>query len=220
MLEVNTLSKSYLEKNKSASPVVRVREFSMKSGEKIALQGESGSGKTTFLHLIAGILSPDSGKILLNGVNISELPESQRDQLRARSIGYVFQSFNLLQGFSALENLLLAMSFGGRADEQWASHLLEKVGLKEQIHHSPGQLSIGQQQRVALARALVNRPCLLLADEPTGNLDRKNASKSLEIMNDLCEEANAGLLIVSHDEKVISQFEKKVQWSELNHHGY
>lgn len=216
MLEVKNLSKSFTGIKETVTPVVRVNEFLMKQGEMIALRGESGSGKTTFLHLLAGILSPDEGKIFLDNVELTSLCEAKRDQLRASSIGYVFQTFNLLRGFTALENVLLPMFFNGKTDKQWASHLLTKVGLKEKFHHLPGQLSIGQQQRVALARALVNQPSLLLADEPTGNLDRKNASNALEIMDDLCRETNAGLLIVSHDENVISHFEKIVQWSELN----
>ncbi|MBP52148.1 MAG: ABC transporter ATP-binding protein [Opitutae bacterium] len=216
MLEVKNLSKSFAGIKETVTPVVRVNEFLMKQGEMVALRGESGSGKTTFLHLLAGILSPDEGKIFLDNVELTSLCETKRDQLRASSIGYVFQTFNLLRGFTALENVLLPMSFAGKTDKQWASHLLMKVGLEEKFHHLPGQLSIGQQQRVALARALVNQPSLLLADEPTGNLDRKNASNALEIMDDLCRETNAGLLIVSHDENVISHFEKIVQWSELN----
>ena len=135
------------------------------------MKGESGSGKTTFLHLLAGILKPDEGSIVLDGKEVSGMSEGARDRLRAESIGYVFQSFNLLQGFTCLENVLLATSFAGKVKKAWAKDLLDRVGLSPRADYYPRQLSIGQQQRVALARALANQPKLVLADAPTGNLD-------------------------------------------------
>src|SRR5207237_8654135 len=130
-------------------------------------------------NLIAGILRADAGEIQVDGEAMSLLPEPQRDRLRAAKLGYIFQTFNLLQGFTCLENVLLGMKFGPGADRKRAEELLRRVGLSERLHYYPRQLSSGQQQRVAVARALANRPTLVLADEPTGNLDRRNAVESL-----------------------------------------
>ena len=127
-----------------------------------------------------------------------------------------FQSFNLLQGFSCIENLKLAMSFCSNYDESYAEGLLEKVGLAHRLSYKPSQLSIGQQQRVALARALVNKPKLVLADEPTGNLDSKNANNAINLLCELCQETDTALLVVSHDERVVSNFERQIDWNEIN----
>jgi putative ABC transport system ATP-binding protein len=196
--------------------VVDVDNFALTSSEFCGMRGESGSGKTTFLHLLAGILSPDDGLIELEGQNTGQMNSSEKDSLRAGTIGYVFQSFNLLQGFSCLENLKLAMSFAGRSDHQYAIDLLDRVGLSKRLHYYPHQLSIGQQQRVALARALVNQPKLVLADEPTGNLDPLNACKAIELLHELCQEANSALLVVSHDDAIIQSFERQVDWGVIN----
>ncbi len=181
------------------------------------LQGESGCGKTTFLHLIAGILKPDAGTIRLAGVEMSALREPARDRLRATTIGYIFQVFNLLQGYTCLENVLLGMSFGPGTDRGFAEALLKRVGLENRLHHYPRQLSTGQQQRVAVARALANRPKLVLADEPTGNLDHKNARESLTLIREACRENGAALLLVSHDAGVLAQFENVRDFSSINY---
>jgi len=215
-LEVKHLRKSFPSPDGSESSVVDVEGFSLESGAHCAMQGESGSGKTTFLHLLAGILKPDEGSIILDGQEVSQLNESARDRLRAESVGYVFQSFNLLQGFTCLENVLLAMSFSTQAKKPWAMKLLERVGLSQRIDYYPRQLSIGQQQRVALARALANSPKLVLADEPTGNLDPKNGQKALSLLKELCRENKSALLLVSHEEKVIESFENQCKWEEIN----
>ena len=188
----------------------------LNQGFSVVVSAPTGSGKTTFLHLLAGILRPDEGSIFLGEEEISELNESARDRLRSSEIGYVFQTFNLLQGFTCLENVMLAMAFGYKADVSWAKELLEKVGLSHRLNHFPRQLSIGQQQRVALARALANRPKLVLADEPTGNLDPVNAANALTLLQELCSEVGAALLLVSHDEKVVVNFDLRIAWSELN----
>ena len=182
----------------------------------VAIHGESGGGKTTFLHLIAGILQPDSGSILFEGRELAGMPESQRDRLRATSIGYIFQTFNLLQGFTCLENVLLAMGFADGLDEGRAREMLVRVGLANRLDHYPRQLSIGQQQRVAVARALVNKPSLVLADEPTGNLDPVNKDLAVELIQGICKENGAGLLLVSHDPKVVSELPSSVSWDTMN----
>lgn len=180
------------------------------------IEGESGLGKTTFLHLIAGILKPDTGRIIIAGQAMSDLSELERDRLRATTIGYIFQTFNLLQGYTCLENVLLGMSFGPGADKAFAEMLLRRVGLGEHLKHRPRQLSIGQQQRVAVARALANKPKLVLADEPTGNLDHKNGLKSVALIREVCRENGAALLLVSHDREILSQFENTQEFGDIN----
>src|SRR5205085_8814324 len=170
----------------------------------------------TFLNLIAGILKPDTGRIQLDGVEISALSESRRDRLRAEKIGYIFQTFNLLQGYTCLENVLLGMSFGAGADRHFAEALLKRVGLSDRLKHYPRQLSTGQQQRVAVARALANKPKLVLADEPTGNLDHKRAADAIGLIREICHENGAALLLVSHDPAVLARFETVVQLAAIN----
>src|SRR5205085_1632678 len=153
--------------------------------------------KTTFLNLIAGILAADSGSVAVDGLEMTKLSEAERDAARAERIGYIFQTFNLLPGYTALENVLLGMMFGPGPDHARAQSLLERVGLKERMTYRPKQLSVGQQQRVAVARALASKPRLVLADEPTGNLDRKHAFEALDLIRAACKENGAALLLVS-----------------------
>src|SRR5690606_29353489 len=174
MLLVSDLRKSYAAPSGGSTLILDVPHFELRAGQQVALRGSSGSGKTTLLHLIAGILAADTGRIEIEGVDLTRLGESQRDRQRARKIGYIFQTFNLLQGLSVLENVLLGMAFGAGVDRSRARALLARVGLGDRLNHRPGQLSTGQQQRVAVARALANQPRLVLADEPTGNLDPAN----------------------------------------------
>ena len=215
-LSVENLHLSFRSPNGKSHSVVQVPAFSMEHNQQIAIKGPSGSGKTTFLHMLAGVLTPDSGQILIDGQSLGAMNESDRDQLRSGTIGYIFQSFNLLNGFSCMENLLLAMSLNGSSNFDRARSLLDKVGLGDRKDHLPGQLSIGQQQRVAIARALINRPKLVLADEPTGNLDPTNTDRSLELLRSLCKEWESALILVSHDPRVIGKFEHQIDWEELN----
>jgi putative ABC transport system ATP-binding protein len=186
------------------------------AGEQVALRGESGSGKTTFLNLIAGILAADGGSIRVDGRELAALGEARRDRLRAETIGYIFQTFNLLQGHTVLENVELGMAFGRGVDRARAEALLRRVGLGDKHRHYPRQLSTGQQQRVAVARALANQPKLVLADEPTGNLDRRNAREALALIREVCRESGAALLLVSHDERVLAQFEAMRDFAAMN----
>ena len=219
-LRIENLKKRYVAPDGSAVPVIDVESFDLADGEQVALVGGSGTGKTTLLHLIAGILTPDSGRIVISGVDVAQLAEAQRDVFRGHSIGYVFQTHHLLGGFTALENVLLGMSFTGRPhDPNWARHLLEEVGLSDRLNYKPEKLSVGQQQRVAVARALANRPKLVLADEPTGALDPRNAQSVLELIRKLCSEVGAGLLLVSHDPAITRQLSRAVSLSELNRAG-
>jgi ABC-type lipoprotein export system ATPase subunit len=217
MLSVSNLAKSFVTPEGASVKVVDVEEFRLGAGEQLALRGESGSGKTTFLNLVAGILAPDSGVVTIDGVEMTALREAGRDRLRAEKLGYIFQTFNLLQGFTVLENVLLGMSFGPRgADRAHAREMLGRVGLGHRLNHYPRQLSTGQQQRVAVARALVNHPRLVLADEPTGNLDRRNAQEALALIREVCREQGAALLLVSHDEDVLGRFELRRDFAEVN----
>ena len=188
----------------------------MGEGAQIALRGSSGAGKTTFLNLIAGILQADSGRIVVAGEEMTALSESGRDGLRARHIGYIFQTFNLLAGYTALENIMLGMMFGKGIDINFARHLLERVGLGDRMQYRPSQLSVGQQQRVAVARAVANRPRLVLADEPTGNLDYHHANEAVTLIREICRENNAALLIVSHDSEILGQFEEAQDFAQVN----
>ena len=216
MLQIHGLKKSFVTPEGARVEVVSVNEFALKTGEHIALRGESGSGKTTFLNLIAGILAADAGTISLAGTEMTKLSEAGRDRRRAKSIGYIFQTFNLLQGYTVMENVLLGMSFGPGADRKRATQLLTRMGLSHRLDHYPRQLSTGQQQRVAVARALANRPGLVLADEPTGNLDSKHGAEALALIREVCRENGAALLLVSHDEHVLAQFEMVRSFADLN----
>lgn len=216
LLDIKNLRKSFVSPEGERTPIIDVPQFAMKAGEQIALQGRSGSGKTTLLNLIAGILQADGGAIMLAGHEISALSESQRDRVRGENLGYIFQTFNLMQGFSALENVELAMRLGGKLDRSLAKDLLERVCLKERMHYRPAQLSVGQQQRVAVARALANKPKLVLADEPTGNLDAHHAAQAVQLIREICRENNAALLLVSHDPAIGDHFERVEQLGHLN----
>jgi len=216
LLEITQLKKSFLAPDGTTHTVIDVPRFVLEEKVQVALRGESGLGKTTFLHLIAGILKPDSGGIRLAGRDVTSLSEPQRDRLRAMTLGYIFQTFNLLPAFTCLENVLLGMSFGPGADRARAAQLLQRVGLGDRLRHYPRQLSTGQQQRVAVARALANKPRLVLADEPTGNLDHANARDALKLIRETCAETGAALLLVSHDREVLAQFETVIELSQLN----
>lgn len=216
LLSIRNLKKSYLSPEGQHVAVVDVAEFAMEAGTHAALQGGSGCGKTTFLNMIAGILAPDSGEIELDGETITGMSEAKRDRLRARQIGYIFQTFNLLQGFTALENVELGMAFAGKVRRARAKELLSTVGLGDRMGHVPGQLSVGQQQRVAVARALANQPKLILADEPTGNLDPVRARESMALIRSVCKDQGAALLVVSHDPAMIADFDQLHDLASLN----
>lgn len=216
ILEIEQLKKSYRTPGGAERLIIDVPELSLKAGEQAALEGESGTGKTTLLHLIAGILDADAGQIRVAGEDVMAMSEARRDQWRALHMGYVFQTFNLLQGYSALENVTLAMSFGRGVDRARAVALLENVGLGERLDDRPSRLSVGQQQRVAVARALANKPDLVLADEPTGNLDQKRALESLSLIREACEKNGAALLLVSHDPAILECFERRMDLRKIN----
>ena len=188
--------------------MLSIAHFEVKPAEQVALVGQSGGGKTTLLNVIAGITAADAGLVQIDGVDITRLPEVSRDRFRAERIGIVFQTFNLLPAFTALENVLLGMTFSGKVDRKHAHRLLEQVGLGQRLNHKPGQLSVGEQQRVSVARALANRPKLMLADEPTASVDLAHQETILTLLRNACSENNVSLLLVTHSEDVSSQFDR------------
>lgn len=201
LLVLKELQKSY------DSPVVN-GSMEMQRGERVALIGPSGVGKSTLLHLISGILRPDGGSVVLNGCNLNGLSEAELDQFRARNIGYIFQSFYLLDGLTALENVEAAVTFAGTGQYNRARELLCQLGLEDRLNYFPPQLSVGQRQRVAVARAVVNQPPLVLADEPTANLDRKRAAEVIALIKESCDQSDAALLVVSHSPETLTEFHR------------
>ena len=216
LLELRDVRRIFRSPDGDDQLIVDVPSFNVDAGQQVAIAGTSGSGKTTFLNIIAGLLAPTSGEVVWDGEVVSSLGEAKRDAWRARELGYVFQTFNLLGGYTALENVTLGMMFGPGPDREFASALLERLGLSDRMGHRPAQLSIGQQQRVALARALANRPRLVLADEPTGNLDPRYALEALGLLRDLCREQGAALICVSHDPRVLDDFGDALDFATLN----
>lgn len=217
MLQLRQVKKSYVEPDGGRLPILDIPLFEVHSGEQMVLVGRSGCGKTTLLHTIAGITRADAGEILLDGIDITRLSEAGVDKVRAVKIGYVFQTFNLLAGFTALENVLLGMTFGrGKKDAGRARQLLDRVGLSHRTQHRPTALSVGEQQRVAVARALANKPSLLLADEPTANIDPRNQQKIVDLIRQTCQEEGVSLVIVTHSPEVAGQFERVDRLEEIN----
>lgn len=216
-LELKNVTKSYREPGGGRLPVLNIPHFTLAAGEQVVLVGASGGGKTTLLNIIAGITSADSGEVRVDGTDLARLSEAGRDRFRAERIGYVFQTFNLLPAFTALENVLLGMSFGGRrADQARAVQLLERVGLKHRLHHKPAHMSVGEQQRTSVARALINAPRLLLADEPTANVDPANQQTVLDLLRDSCRENQVALLLVTHAAEVARQFDRVEKLADFN----
>ena len=216
LAEVAGLKKNFAAPDGTTLKVIDVGAFAVEERAQVGVRGRSGTGKTTFLHLLAGILKPDAGAVRIDGLELSGLDEAERDRYRARKVGYIFQTFNLLPAFSALENVLLGMAFGPGEERGHAEALLRRVGLGERLHYKPRQLSSGQQQRVAVARALANRPRLVLADEPTGNLDAAHAQEAIDLIRETCRENGAALLLVSHDREVLRGFDTVVEFESLN----
>ena len=181
------------------------------AGETLALTGESGSGKSTILHISAGLEVPDGGSLHLEGVEINELSEAERANLRRSEVGIVFQQFNLIPSLTVEANIGFQASLAGRRDKTFESELVEELGLSDQLKQYPESLSGGQQQRVAIARALAVRPKLLLADEPTGNLDESTASAVLTAMLDLVGRTGAALMVVTHSAALAEKMDRRVR---------
>jgi putative ABC transport system ATP-binding protein len=184
--------------------------FEVLSGEWIAIMGPSGSGKTTLINILGGLDRPTSGRAIVDGVNVGTLGERQLTRYRAEKVGFVFQHFYLVPYLSALENVMLAQYFHSIADEVEAAESLVRVGLGDRLHHLPSQLSGGEQQRVALARALINHPKLILADEPTGNLDEANEQIVLELLRELHRSGHT-ILLVTHSPEIGRMADRRIE---------
>lgn len=217
MLELKDVKKSFKQPDGGTLPILDIGELSIAAGEQAVIVGRSGCGKTTLLHIIAGISRPTEGRVKIDGWDITLMDEAERDRFRAERLGYVFQTFNLLPAFTAVENVLLGMTFGkGRSDADRARRLLERVGLGHRMTHKPPMLSVGEQQRVNVARALANRPRLLLADEPTANVDAGNQQAIIDLLREACQEEGVALALVTHAPEVARQFDRVVRLEDIN----
>ena len=210
LLELKDITKSFSGVDGDVE-VLRGVSLGLDAGQTLALTGESGSGKSTILHISAGLEVPDGGSLHLEGVEINELSEAERANLRRSEVGIVFQQFNLIPSLTVEANIGFQASLAGRRDKTFESELIEELGLADQLKKYPESLSGGQQQRVAIARALAVRPKLLLADEPTGNLDESTASAVLTAMLDLVGRTGAALMVVTHSAALAEKMDRRVR---------
>ncbi len=202
ILEVTNLSKTYGTGETQVKALDNV-SLSVESGEFVAIIGPSGSGKSTLLHILGGVDVPTSGSVVINGVDISNLDETALAIFRRRQIGLIYQFYNLIPILTVKENLTLPLLLDGRKpDERVVDDLLKTLGLTERVNHLPNQLSGGQQQRVSIGRALINNPALMLADEPTGNLDSENSREIVSLLRKFNKENNQTVIIITHDERI------------------
>lgn len=210
VLACKNVSRTYQD-GKLKVDVIQHLDLEVYAGESVSIVGASGSGKSTLLHIMGGLDQPSSGEVSLMGQSLSSLSQKELGNLRNQHLGFVYQFHHLLPEFTALENVMMPLLIGkipkAQAQQQ-ASDMLEKVGLKERMQHRPAELSGGERQRAAIARALVTRPKCLLADEPTGNLDRKNAKVILDLMLQLKNELGTALVVVTHDEELAARFQR------------
>lgn len=200
IIETRDLKKSF-KVGKSTLPVLRGVDLRVREGEFLAIMGPSGCGKSTLLYLLGGLLQPSSGSIVIDGVDITRLSDSERTALRRQRIGYVFQRFNLLPALTARENIELAKRIHGNGfyGPERVEEILALLGLREKMNHRPNELSVGEQQRVAIARAIINNPKIILADEPTGSLDSENSRMVLRMLQELNSRFGQTLVMITHD---------------------
>ncbi len=209
MIELQGITKVY-QLGERELPVLRGIDLNVANGEMVAVMGPSGSGKSTVLNLLGCLDTPTSGSYRLDGVEVSRLNSTELAEVRARKIGFVFQQFNLLPRASALDNVELGMRYAGGADQEKCVEALEKVGLGDRIRHRPTEISGGEQQRVAIARALVKNPPLILADEPTGNLDSRSGRDVLSILTSLHAEQGITLVMITHDPRIAESCQRTI----------
>lgn len=207
LLNLQDVTKTYPG---AEAPVLRGISFSMDKGEKLALTGESGSGKSTLLHLIGGLDSADGGSIRVEGIDLMPLDDAGRAALRRGRVGVIFQAFNLIPSLTVAANIAFQARLAGRHNAAEADRLAQRLGLTDHLAKYPEQLSGGQQQRVAIARAILPKPALVLADEPTGNLDEGTADTVLELLSELVTESGAGLVLVTHSERLAGRMDRRL----------
>lgn len=210
IVQANALGKQVISPEGTLT-ILNDINLSIKKGESLAIIGISGSGKSTLLGLLAGLDTPTHGKVILDGTDLSEHDEDGRAKIRAQSVGFVFQSFHLLPGLTALENASLALELADNDNAMsQAKEKLEQVGLAERLHHYPNQLSGGEQQRVAIARAFAGNPKILFADEPTGNLDQKTAQRVIDLLFNMNRDNGTTLVMVTHDNQIANHCDRQV----------
>lgn len=224
VIECNSLSKTYQD-GKNEVEVLKGVNLTLKQGEMLAIVGSSGSGKSTLLHILGTLDQASTGFANIKGVNVSELTRNQQAEFRNEYMGFIYQFHHLLMEFSALENVAMPLLISGKkapSAQKQALEMLEKVGLGHRAQHKPSELSGGERQRVAIARALVTKPALVLADEPTGNLDKQNAIKIYDLLNELNQQLQTSFVIVTHDLELAEKLGRTVQLddgvlTEVNH---
>ena len=209
LLRVTDLVKTYPGPD-GPLPILNGISMEMKAGATLALTGESGSGKSTLLHLVGGLDQPDTGRVEIDGTDIGAMDDAARAAVRRDKVGVIFQQFNLIPSLTVASNIAFQARLGGREDKEWMDDLAARMGLAEQMSKYPEQLSGGQQQRVAIARTLAARPALILADEPTGNLDEATADSVMDLMLELAAETKAALLMVTHSERLAGRMGRRL----------
>lgn len=218
-IRIENLEKTFRNREGQPVRILNVPKLEIDDGTEMCLVGGSGSGKTTLLNVIAGITLPTAGSVKFGDVDITKLSESARDRFRAQNIGYVFQTFNLLHALTVLENVMAAQSFAGHRGKdarKKAEDILKRVGLGERLNEKTATLSVGEQQRTAIARAVVNDPRIVLADEPTANLDEKNGDEVLALLREVTKSSGSMLLIVTHERRIVEKFKKVLPLAEVN----
>ena len=210
ILSAKDVKKSYKITKNSSLPVLKGIDLEIYDGEIVAIVGKSGTGKSTLLHILGTLDKPDSGEVLFEGNNVFAMRERQISEFRNKSLGFIFQFHHLLPEFTAIENVMIASMISGKRNEEKAMELMKEVGISERANHKPSEISGGEAQRVAIARALINSPRLVLADEPTGNLDSENAEAIIELLFSLRDKFNHTFVIVTHNDEFAEKCDRVI----------
>lgn len=219
MINIKNVIMKYQD-NGTEIEALKIKKLQIKDGKKVAFIGSSGCGKTTLFNLISGMIVPTEGNVEVEDMDITDLTEAERDLFRANHIGYIFQDFNLFPEFTVMQNVTLPMTFSKRYSKkeinELAKDMLKKVGMEEKANQKVKTLSGGEKQRVAIARSIVNKPNVILADEPTGNLDYKNGVKIMELIMEIAREEKATLIVITHNNSQLDMFDEVINIEELN----
>lgn len=210
ILRVNNLRKSYKSEHTMVE-ALDIKTFSVEKGDFVVITGASGLGKSTLLHMLGSVDEPTFGQIWIDGEELTAMDEKQKAKLRRQKIGIIYQFYNLIPFLNIEKNILLPISMDGKkVDENYFRNVVKAVGMEERLKHMPGELSGGQQQRAAIARAMIMKPSILLADEPTGNLDRKNSEEVMRLLHNVNEQYKQTIVLVTHDDKIASSARRKI----------